>query len=205
MTHDGPPTRAEARERSEQAPGSALSSLLYDPMLALGERAGMAARRRRLLAEVRGDVLELGAGTGLNLRFYPPVTGRVVLTEPDEHMAGRLRSRVEERGAEVEVVRAPGEALPFDAASFDTVVATLVLCTVQDVVSSIAEIRRVLRPGGPLLFIEHVRSDSPGLARWQDRLRTPWKWCADGCRCNQSTVELLRDGGFDVEVSDHDE
>lgn len=168
-----------------------LSALLYDPVLALGERRGMAARRRALLRPLRGRVLEIGAGTGLNLPHYPSDL-ELVLTEPDRAMAARLRRRFG-----VDVVPAPAEALPFEDASFDAVVSTLVLCTVDDPGAALAELRRVLRPGGRLVFIEHVRA-SGRLACWQDRLVRPWRRVAAGCRCNRPTLDTLRDAGLVV-------
>jgi len=163
-------------------------ALIYDPFLALGERRGMAAHRRALLAPLRGRVLEVGAGTGLNLRHYPDAVDELVLTEPEPAFHPRLRHRA---GRSATVVAAPAEALPFGDGSFDFVVSTLVLCTVADPAAAVRELRRVLRPGGRLVFIEHVRSDSPRLARWQDRLARPWHAFAVGCRCNQPTLDLL--------------
>jgi len=197
---NAPAASAEAPE----ARGSWFTALVYDPMLWLGERAGMAERRARLLAGARGAVLEIGAGTGLNLERYPAGVERLVLTEPEEHMAKRLARRVAAAGSEAEVVRASADALPFDDQSFDTVVSTMVLCTVPDPQAALGEISRVLRPGGRLLFCEHVRSEGERLARWQDRLHGPWAAFADGCRCNQPTPELLSDAGFAVEVSERD-
>jgi SAM-dependent methyltransferase len=181
-----------------------LGATIYDPYLAFAERRGMAARRRALLADARGRVLELGAGTGLNLPVYPDALDELVLTEPDQAMCSRLERRVRRSGRPATVVAAPAEALPFADASFDTVVSTLVLCTVPDVTGALRELRRVLRPGGRLLFIEHVRSESPRAARWQDRLARPWAAFAQGCRCNQATLDLLRAGDLRVERSEPD-
>ena len=178
---------------------SRIGGAIYDPFLWLAERAGMDLRRRRLIAGARGAVLEIGAGTGLNLRHYPSDVERLVLTEPEEPMAKRLDRRAGRHGAAPEVVRAPADALPFPDAAFDTVVSTMVLCTVPDPARAIAELRRVLRPGGRLLFIEHVRADGAGLARWQDRLAEPWRRFAVGCVCNRPTLDLLRDGGLAVD------
>jgi SAM-dependent methyltransferase len=178
---------------------SFFTSLIYDPFLALGERRGMAARRRALLSSARGRVLELGAGTGLNLSHYPAVA-ELVLTEPDHAMRGRLARRVAKSRRPARVVAAGAEALPFADASFDTVVSTLVLCTVQDLDAALAEVRRVLAPGGRLLLIEHVRASSSRLERWQDRLAGPWGAFADGCRCNQPTVERLEAAGLRVDL-----
>jgi SAM-dependent methyltransferase len=169
---------------------SACAARLYDPFLALGERRGMAARRRALLAGARGRVLEIGAGTGHNLAAYPAGLEALVLTEPDPAMRTRLRRRAEHGG--VTVVEAGAEALPFADGAFDTVVSTLVLCTVPDADAAVREVRRVLRPGGRLLFLEHVRADDRRHARRQDRLARPWRAFAAGCHCNRPTLELLR-------------
>jgi ubiquinone/menaquinone biosynthesis C-methylase UbiE len=163
-------------------------ALVYDPFLSLGERLGMAARRRDLLAPLHGRVLEVGAGTGLNLPHYPAAVTELVLTEPEPAFHGRLRRRA---GGAARIVAAPAEALPFPDASFEFVVSTLVLCTVADPSAALRELRRVLRPDGRLVFIEHVRADSPRLAHWQDRLARPWRAFAAGCRCNQSTLALI--------------
>jgi SAM-dependent methyltransferase len=188
---------------SDQAPttlAGRFSAAVYDPFLWLGERRGMAERRRRLLAGARGSVLEIGAGTGLNVGSYPTTIEQLTLAEPVEEMARMLDRRVARVGSPARVVRAPAERLPFDDASFDTVVSTMVLCTVEDQPAALREIRRVLKPDGQLLFIEHVRADSERLARWQDRLEEPWAAFADGCRCNRRTLDGMRDAGFTVEV-----
>jgi ubiquinone/menaquinone biosynthesis C-methylase UbiE len=167
-----------------------LGARIYDPFLALGEHRGMRARRRALLARAQGRVLELGAGTGLNLAHYPDEV-ELVLSEPEPAMRAAVDRRVARSGRTARVVAAPAEALPFPDGSFDTVVSTMVLCTVGDPEAAIAEARRVLRPGGRLLFVEHVRAQSSRLARWQDRLAGPWAVCAQGCRCNLQTEALL--------------
>jgi len=178
-----------------------LNAAIYEPFLALGERRGAAARRASLLGDLRGSVLEIGAGTGLNLRHYPAAVDELVLTEPDAGMAARLRHRLEagrdgRRGARV--VPAPAESLWFPDGAFDAVVSTLVLCTVPDPAAALAEVTRVLRPGGRLVLVEHVISPSPRLARWQRRLAKPWAGFAAGCRCDRDTVALLAGAGWDV-------
>jgi SAM-dependent methyltransferase len=160
----------------------------------------MAERRRDLLATATGRVLEIGAGTGLNFRHYPPAVDRVDAIEPDPHMLRRARAAAAAASVSVEVVRAPAEALRFDDGVFDTAVSTLVLCSVRDPVGALAEIRRVLRPGGGLLFFEHVRSTDPRHARWQDRLERPWGWIAGGCHPNRDTVENMERAGFRMEM-----
>jgi ubiquinone/menaquinone biosynthesis C-methylase UbiE len=181
-----------------------LGARIYDPFLALGERRGMAARRAELLAQASGRVLELGAGTGLNLPHYTDAVHELVLSEPDAAMGRRLGRRVARAGSAAVVVAAPAERLPFDDASFDTVVSTMVLCTVADAKGAVHEVRRVLRPDGRLLFIEHVRADSARLARWQDRLARPWRAFAMGCRANQPTLELLATGGLRIDLAHTD-
>lgn len=179
-------------------------AILYDRVLAASEEAGLRDDRRALLAHARGDVLEIGAGTGLNLPLYPREgVDRIVVTEPDRHMARRIGPRTQEAPAPVEVVRASGDALPFADATFDTVVATLVLCSVSDPAVTLREIARVLRPGGRYLFLEHVRAHDAGLARWQDRLTPVWKRVAGNCHPNRSTLATLRASPLSVtEVSE---
>jgi ubiquinone/menaquinone biosynthesis C-methylase UbiE len=147
--------------------------------------------RRENLAGLSGRVLEVGAGTGRNMAAYPAALDELVLTEPDPSMRRRLRRRVDESGRRATVMAAGAEGLPFPDAHFDTVVSTLVLCTVEDPGASVRELRRVLRPGGRLLFIEHVRADKARLARRQDRLAGAWRAFAAGCRCNRPTLELV--------------
>ena len=140
-----------------------LGAWLYDLLLWLGELRGMARRRHDLLADAEGRVLEIGAGTGLNLRHYRDWVESLVLIEPVEPMARALERRVQRLGRPTDIRRASAEALPFRDDSFDTVVSTLVLCTARDQVIALNEIARVLRPGGRLLFIEHLRSE---MERW---------------------------------------
>ena len=179
-------------------------SAIYDPLLWVGERAGMAQRRSALLSQATGRVLELGAGTGLNLPHYPDDLEELVLTEPAPPMIGRLERQAEEAETASSVMAADAERLPFEDDRFDTVVSTLVLCTVDDPQEAIEEIARVLRPGGKLLFLEHVRSDSSRLARWQDRLHGPWHAFAAGCNANRPTVDMLRESSLLVENVEHD-
>jgi ubiquinone/menaquinone biosynthesis C-methylase UbiE len=177
----------------------------YDRFLSSAEEAGLADNRRDLLANASGRTLELGAGTGLNLEHYPAAVSELVLTEPGEHMAKRLRRRAGNATRAVEVVEAPAERLPFEDASFDTVVVTLVLCTVANPTGAVAEASRVLKPGGRLLFMEHVRSEDPRIARWQDRLHRPWRFMGDGCNCNRDTLATLSASQLTVERVEHGE
>jgi ubiquinone/menaquinone biosynthesis C-methylase UbiE len=179
---------------------------IYDRLLAGTEEAGLQEMREELLREAEGRTLELGAGTGLNLPHYTASVTELVLTEPDRFMVARLRRRLAAEPPApnaVEVVEAGAERLPFEDASFDTVVSTLVFCSVDDPRDAMSEVARVLRPQGRLLYLEHVRSpDSERLARWQDRLERPWGWFAGGCHPNRPTGETLRSTGLEVERQD---
>ena len=170
---------------------SHLLAAVYDPFLALGERRGMSDNRRALLVGAAGRVLEIGAGTGANLTAYPPDLDALVVTEPDPGMARRLTRNVARHRSDAQVFCVGAESLPFPDGAFDVIVSTLVLCTVPDPAAAVAEARRVLRPGGRLLYLEHVRAEEPRLARRQDRFASPWRAFAAGCRCNQSTLDVV--------------
>ena len=174
-------------------------AVLYDPVLWMGERVGMRAHRQELLRGARGRTVELGSGTGLNLPHYPDDLDELILTEPNAAMTARLERKLRRSACSARVIGADAEQLPFDDSSVDTVVSTLVLCTVDAPDVALREIARVLRPDGQLLFIEHVRSESARLAAWQDRVAGPWRRFAEGCRCNRATVELMRAGDLDVD------
>lgn len=178
---------------------------LYDRMLASTEKEGLRDRRREVVSKAEGATLELGAGTGLNLDLYPGAVTELVLTEPSDHMARRLRERAAAEDRDVEVIEAPAERLPFPDDRFDTVVSTLVLCTVDDQARTLAEVARVLKPGGRLLFAEHVRSQDPRVARWQDRLMRPWRFMGDGCHCNRDTVAALEASPLELGRVEHGE
>ncbi len=174
---------------------SRIFARIYEPSLWLGEVMGMRRRRDTLLRDAAGRVVEIGAGTGLNLSHYPEGLTGLVLTEPEPAMRAKLTRRAQ---GHAEVVDAPAERLPLADASVDTVVATLVLCTVDEPEHALHEIKRVLRPGGQLLFIEHVRASSTFLAGLQDRMLKPWRGFAAGCHCNRPTVDVMRACGFQV-------
>jgi len=174
-------------------------AVLYDPFLWIGERAGVRARRRELVHGARGRAVEIGSGTGLNLPYYPEDLDELVLLEPDAAMRARLDRKVSRRGFDASVMDSAAERLPFPDGSIDTVVSTFVLCTVDRPDRVLREIARVLRPDGQLLFLEHVRSESSRLARWQDRLAGPWRRFARGCRCNRAIAELIVTCGFEID------
>jgi ubiquinone/menaquinone biosynthesis C-methylase UbiE len=177
-------------------------ALTYDRQLAKVEKAGLREQRHRLIGGATGRVLEIGGGTGANLPHYAPGV-ELTVTEPEEPMLKRLRQRVDAEAPETEVVQASAEALPFEDGSFDAAVTTLVLCGV-DQPRALGELRRVLRPGGRLYFLEHVRSDDPGQAEWQDRLNFLNRFVAC-CDCNRTTLASIEAAGFDVEEVEHTE
>ncbi|MEW6581514.1 MAG: class I SAM-dependent methyltransferase, partial [Actinomycetota bacterium] len=178
---------------------------LADRMTARFDRRFGAAMRARQLSDAHGRVLEIGAGTGPNLPHYPAAVGELVVTEPREAMLDRARRRAAAAARPATLLRAPAEDLPFPDGAFDTVVCTVVLCTVPDQAAALREVRRVLRPGGVLLFAEHVRSPDPRRARWQDRMERPWRVIADGCHPNRDTLAALDAAGFRVEVVERGE
>jgi len=158
--------------------------------------------RRDLIAGLTGDVLEIGAGTGANFEHYG--TGaRVVALEPDPHMLRRAQAKLAALGrTNIDVRRSRAESLPFPDASFDTVVSTLVLCTVDDLPGALAEIRRVLRPGGQFVFMEHVRGEG-SVGRVHDTIQPVWGWCSAGCHVNRRTEDAIRAAGFSVRSLRH--
>jgi ubiquinone/menaquinone biosynthesis C-methylase UbiE len=148
-------------------------------------------QRRKLLAPAEGDVLEIGVGTGFNLPYYPADVSSVTVTDPVGGMLERARKRAAKAGKEIATAQAAVEDLPYEDASFDTVIASFVLCSVADQDRALAEVRRVLRPGGRYLFMEHVRADDPALARKQDRMEGLWKRVCFGCHPNRDTLPRI--------------
>src|SRR6266496_3153857 len=183
---------------------SKLFALTYDRQMAKTEKAQLGALRQSLLAAASGDVLEIGGGTGANLPFYRPEAGSLTITEPETAMVRRLERRAREQAPQAKVLRAPAEDLPFEDGSFDVAVSTLVLCGVDDQPRALRELRRVLRPGGRLLFIEHLRSGDPATARLQDRLN--WlNRLVVCCDCNRPTLDSIGAAGFTLTQVEHTE
>ena len=165
--------------------------------LACGVNA-IAYQRRLVVPEARGRVLEIGLGSGLNLPFYDAAKVEMLWgLEPAEPMRRLAAARVAAAPFPVEWLDLPGEAIPLDDASADTVVTTYTLCTIPDAVAAVREMRRVLKPGGQLLFSEHGRAPDASVQRWQDRLTPMWKVCGGGCHLNRDIPALLRAGGFE--------
>jgi len=166
-----------------------LYAFMYDRISRGSEAAGLQRERVALLAQARGNTVEIGAGTGLNLDHYPPTVTHLTLVEPDRHMRKRLRQRVAQIRPDAAVLDARAESLPLPDASVDTVVVTFVLCSVVDQNAALAEITRVLRPGGQLLFLEHVRDTDPQIADKQDHAPFLYSWI--GCHPNRATLEAI--------------
>lgn len=161
----------------------------------------LAPFRQRVAGQARGDVLEIGAGTGANLPYYPAEV-RLAVVEPNPFMARRLARKAAARGRALDLRVQRGETLPFPDASFDTVVCTLVLCSVTEQTRVLSEIRRVLRPGGVFRFFEHVIAEDVRLRRWQRRLTPFWSRLGDGCHLDRDTAAAIRAAGFSkVEIA----
>ena len=172
----------------------------YDTFTARMEEAWLDAAREDLLSGVSGTVVEIGAGTGRNLRHYPATVDRLVLTEPTAAMRDQLRERVASADLDfgVEIVDATADRIPVPDGSADHVVSTLVLCSVPDLRRAATEIRRVLRPEGSLHLVEHVAADSRRERAWQHRLDRAWTWLEGSCHLDHDTPRALEAAGFDV-------
>lgn len=173
----------------------------YDPMTRSLERAVLGERRARLLADLDGQVLDVGAGTGANLPYFRRAS-RVVAAEPDAAMRRRLAARAAQAVVPVEVSSDPAEELRYRDASFDAVVFTQVLCSVTSPDRALAEARRVLRPSGRLVILEHVRGTGT-LARWQDRLTPLWSRIVPGCHLGRDTAAAVERAGFTFERAEY--
>jgi ubiquinone/menaquinone biosynthesis C-methylase UbiE len=181
---------------------SFLSAALYDRFMRGSEEACLGRWRAELLAGLSGAVLEVGAGTGATLGAYPAAVTRLVLAEPDPHMRRRLAAKAAGRA---ELAEASAQSLPFPAESFDAAVCSLVLCSVPDQAAALKEIRRVLKPGGRLLFLEHVAAHGkPERLKWQRRLEPIWKHLMDNCHLTRDTEAALRAAGFALESIKHE-
>ncbi|MFJ5816844.1 class I SAM-dependent methyltransferase [Streptomyces sp. NPDC093108] len=194
------------RLRSTRIPEDAVHhpvfARLYARMSVAAEtRAGLAAVRSELLADLSGRVIEIGAGNGLNFAHYPPAVSEVVAIEPERSLRQLAVRAAVRAGIPVDVVPGTAEALPVKSEAFDGAVASLVLCTVRDVERSLAELVRVLRPGGELRFFEHVRADDRAMAATQWALdRTVWPLVTGGCHTGRDTLAAIERAGFVVEA-----
>nr|WP_206325082.1 MULTISPECIES: methyltransferase domain-containing protein [unclassified Streptomyces] len=167
------------------------------------EKAGITEHRRRLLAGLTGEVLEIGAGNGLNLPHYPPEVTRLVAVEPEPNLRALAQGRAAGASLPVEMSAARAERLPFPDASFDSAVACLTLCSIADPHAALAELHRVLRPGGRLRFFEHVQADSSAMRRVQRALdATVWPRLMGGCHTGRDTQTAITAAGFTLTTVD---
>lgn len=170
---------------------------IYDRMMASAERGFMKDVRKEIAGGASGRVLEVGAGTGANFAYYPEGLD-VVATEPDPYMMRKAEAKAAESKARIDLHQAPAAELPFEDASFDTVVGTLVMCSVDDQARALAEVRRVLKPAGEYRFYEHIRYENPIGALSQALIAPIWGWCGAGCHPDRKTVDAIRKAGFEV-------
>jgi len=171
---------------------------MYERISAESERRGTAEHRDRLLAGLTGRVIEVGAGNGMNFSHYPGTVREVVAVEPDDHLRALADQATARAAVPVRVVAGHATALPADDDSFDAAVTSLVLCSFPDVPAALAEIRRVLKPGGQLRFFEHVRSARPWLGLLEDAITPLWSRVGGGCHPNRDTAAAIRAAGFDI-------
>ena len=167
---------------------------VYD-RLAAAEEPKNREFRERTAGRAEGKVLEIGGGTGLNLPFYRSDV-QLTVAEPNPHMAKRLKKKAQGLGVNVTIVSDVGERLPFQDGEFDSVVATLVLCSVRDLPDVLKEARRVLKPGGSFYFFEHVAAETKWKRRFQNWFNGPWKYLGDGCNLNRDIAAVIRQSGF---------
>jgi SAM-dependent methyltransferase len=171
---------------------------MYDKFLARVEKHGLSEKRAEFIAPAYGRTIELGTGTGLNLPHYPDAVTELVLTEPYPPMVAKLEEKIRNYPKRVQLTVAGAEKLPFDDASFDTVAAAMIMCTVKDPNVVLAEIERILKPGGQYLFLEHVRNDDPRIARKQDIVQLGWYWFGNECHCNRPTIDTLNNSSLEI-------
>jgi ubiquinone/menaquinone biosynthesis C-methylase UbiE len=200
LPHDVAPlrrhtARAPSNKESPVSLRRRFFALTYDRFMSKAERTGLGDLRAELIAKASGEVLEVGAGTGANIGRYGDAVTSLTLTEPDPSMFKRLQEHASSSNVPTTVLRAPAEDLPFEDGSFDTVVSTLVLCGVDDQPRAVRELRRVLRPNGRLLLLEHVRSQDEQWAHHQDRMNWLNRFVVC-CDCNRPTEATVRAAGF---------
>jgi len=155
--------------------------------------------RERVAAAAQGRVLEIGIGSGLNLPFYSPAVSEVLGLEPSARLIAMAQRAADESAQRVRLVEGSAEAIPLDAQSVDSVVTTWTLCSIPNAGAALAEMRRVLRPGGRLLFVEHGRAPDASVCAWQNRLTPLWRRLAGGCHLNRPIRAMIEDAGFAID------
>jgi ubiquinone/menaquinone biosynthesis C-methylase UbiE len=160
----------------------------------------LAPFRRRVIAAAEGRVLEVGIGSGLNLPLYTATVQSVIGLDPSPEMLRMAHARIATASVPIELLEGSAETIPLDACSIDTAVMTWTLCTIPDARRALAELRRVLKPRGALLFVEHGRAPEPSVARWQDRLDPLWWRVNGGCHLNRKIDDLISSNGFRIDA-----
>lgn len=192
------PTPQESRGRTSSHP---VFARIYEKVAEIGERRGGAEHRQRLLAGLSGRVIEVGAGSGANFAHYPTTVGEVLAVEPEPYLRERAQREASQAPVSVSVVDGDADHLPGEEGSFDAGVAALVLCTVPDQQRALAELFRVIRPGGELRFYEHVIAETRGQARFQRFAdATFWPHVAGGCHMARDTKSAIQQAGFEIET-----
>jgi len=182
-----------------QEQGHRWFAAIYDRMMASAERSFMRGVREEIAGGASGRVLELGVGTGANFAYYGRSADEIFAIEPDPYMLDRARQRASQAGRPIDLRQAAAEEIPFEDASFDTVVSTLVMCSVEDPRRALSEARRVLKPSGRLRLYDHVRYSHAFGAFWQDLIAPAWRWFGAGCHPNRDIAALVREAGFEFE------
>jgi ubiquinone/menaquinone biosynthesis C-methylase UbiE len=160
-------------------------------------------QREKIVHLAEGDVLEIGFGSGLNLPYYDGGKVRKIFgLEPSEGMRRKAQPNVDASGLDVEFIDLPGEEIPLESQSVDTVLVTFTLCSIQDAMTALEGMRRVLKPGGSLLYCEHGAAPDESVRRWQDRLNPGWKRFSGGCNMNRDIPRLIESSGFRVETDE---
>lgn len=172
----------------------------YDSAMKNTEKLCLSQWRSELLRKVQGDILEIGSGTGINLKYYPDTINHLVLSEPDQNMRHQLNKRIDASGRkDISIADNDAETIDFPDESFDYVVSTLVLCSVKDQFNSLTRLKRLLRPNGKLIFLEHVAAEeNPKLLKWQKRLQPFWRFIAGNCHLARNTESVIKQVGFSM-------
>ena len=171
-----------------------MKAFFYDSMMKKIEDIRLKKERKELLKNITGDIVEFGAGTGVNFEFYPENT-RVIAIEPDNQLGKVAKNKI--KGKNIEVLSASAENLPFPDNTFDSVVITLALCTIENPNNALKEAKRVCKPSGTLLILEHIKNDNRVLSTLQDILTPLWKKFAMGCHLNRDTLSLIKENNFE--------
>jgi len=186
------------QEATPQERGHKWFAAFYDRMATSAEKSYLGPVRKEIAGGAQGRVLEIGCGPGGNFSHYTDAATEVVAIEPDPYMLERARKRAAAVERPIDIRQASAEALPFEDGSFDTVVSTLNMCSIPHPDRALAEVRRVLKPGGEYRFYDHVRYDNGFGAFWQDLITPVWKWLGGGCHPNRDVVRIMEDAGFDI-------